>query len=166
MDPKDVVMECAQGLPQFSDGRIDFSDAEICPVVNVIVIHDDEILILKRSSKVSTHKNMWDCVGGYMDELISPEKKAAKELKEELGISSGNMMSISSGEPFRLDEKEKRWIVFPVMVELRDKPDISLDWEHTEYAWIKKSRIEGFRLSKKIKDILYRCTVKHDDQSS
>ncbi len=160
----DILSECSEGMPRFADGRIDFSEAKVIPVVNVLVIHDDDILILKRTSKVSTNQNKWDCVGGYLDEEISPEKKALKELKEETGITSTDIQEIVRGGPITISEKSpsRRWIIFPVMVtlkDIKDKPEPSLDWEHSKYKWIRKSRIEGFAQSEKIRDLLFSCTI-------
>ncbi len=71
-------------LPRFPDGRIDFSKSKEAPIINVIIMHEHEILLLKRSGKVRTSKNRWDCLGGYLDEEVPPEKKTMIELKEEL----------------------------------------------------------------------------------
>ena len=38
----------------------------------------------------------------------------------------------------------KKWIVTPVLVELKDKPEIKLDWEHTEFEWIKPEEMKNY----------------------
>ncbi len=157
----DIIRECSEGLPQFSDGRIDFSDASIIPVVNVIVAHDDEVLLLKRSSKVLTNKNKWDCIGGYLDEIVSPEEKALSEAREEIGISKGIVRAVFTGEPFNIIERhpQRRWIVFPVLLELSEKPKIVLDEEHVKHAWVKRDKIDGFAQAKKVRNVLFACTI-------
>ena len=160
-DYSDIINECADGLPIFDDGRIDFSTAKIIPVVNIILAYEDEILIMKRTSKVLTNKNMWDCIGGYYDEIIPPEKKALKEVIEETGISHSNILSTNVGKIFNIIDKNpaRRWIVFPIMFTLKDKIDPKLDWEHSDFKWIKKNRIQGFAQSKKVRNVLYHCTI-------
>ena len=160
-DYSDIITECANNLPFFDDGRINFSSAKIIPVVNVILSYDDEILIMKRTSKVLTNKNVWDCIGGYYDEIIPPEKKALKEVIEETGISHNQILSTNVGKTFNIIEKSpaRRWIIFPVMFILKKKTDPKLDWEHSDFKWIKKNRIHGFAQSKKVRNVLYHCTI-------
>ncbi|MFP4117561.1 MAG: NUDIX domain-containing protein [Candidatus Woesearchaeota archaeon] len=159
---KDIIVECSRDLPLFADGRIDYSDAKVAPVVNVLVSYGDEILLLKRSWEVSTNRNMWDCIGGYLDEVVEPEEKAFKELSEETGICRKDIDTYTVGDPFNIFTKSPnkiRWIVFPVLVSLKSKPKIILDSEHQKFRWIKRSRIRGFSQAKKIRDILFSCTI-------
>ena len=127
-------------LPRFSDGRIDYTNSRIAFVINAVLIHNNKILMLKRSDKVTTNKNSWDCIGGYYDENITPIKILQKELKEEINLNLDYIDKIEELEIIEIND-EKKWIIYPFIVYLNSKPKIQLDWEHTEYKWVNKDEV-------------------------
>jgi len=141
-----TIKEFSQKLPKFPDGRIDYSKSDTAPVITIFVKYEDRILLLKRSDKVRTYQGKWNTVAGYLDELRPVREKILEEVKEELGIIEDNILSIRLGEPYEFtDEKaNKTWIVHPVLVELKNEPEINLDWEHTEYKWIRPEELKNF----------------------
>jgi len=163
MDEKEVmkrIAEFGKGLPRFPDGRIDFSRSENAPVITVFVKYSDRILLLKRSDKVGTYRGKWNTVAGYLDELVPLKSKVLEELKEELGIGEEIVKLIRLGEvySFRDEKVNKNWFVHPVMVELKEEPEIELDWEHTEYKWVEIDRLNEYNtvpnLDKSLKNVL------------
>lgn len=138
--------ELKKGHPTFPDGRTDYSNAEKAPVTTVVLGCDGKILILKRSSEVTGYKDTWNFVSGYLDEDKEVKKKAVEEVQEETGVSKENISEIRKGEPYEFtdEELERTWIVFPVALELEEKPEVKLDWEHTDFKWIKPSRLSEF----------------------
>jgi len=136
----------AKTLTTFPDGRINYSDANTAPVITVFIQYNDEILLLKRSNKVSTYQEKWNTVAGYLDEIKPLRKKILEELSEELDISEDNILSHHIGESYTFTDStiRKTWIIYPVLVKLRCKPSIRLDWEHTEYRWIKSRELRNF----------------------
>ncbi|RJQ15828.1 NUDIX domain-containing protein [Candidatus Woesearchaeota archaeon] len=144
MDFKELLKQFDH-LPKFPDGRINYSNADTAVVLNCFVKFGDEILLLKRSDKVNAYKGKWNSIGGYLDEPVSLRKKVLEELREELGIIT-NIKSLSTAEPHTLVDKaiNKTWIIFPVLVELSKKPEITLDWEHTDFVWIKPEQINDY----------------------
>ncbi len=142
----EMLNEVSKKLPKLSDGRIDYSNSDVAPVVTVFVRYNNEILLLKRSNKVRTYKGKWNTVAGYIDEFKPLKEKILEELREEIGVDENDIASIKFGEPYEFfDEKiKKKWIVFPALVELRRKIDVNLDWEHVEFKWIKKDEIRKF----------------------
>lgn len=155
-----TIEEFSKKLPKFPDGRIDYSNSNTAPVITVFLKYKDKILLLKRSDKVLTYKGKWNTVAGYLDELKPIQEKISAEIKEELGIEEGNISSVLIGESYEFrDEKiNKNWIVFPFLIELKNEPEIKLDWEHTKYKWIKPEKLENFdivpHLNKSFKKIL------------
>lgn len=97
-------------------------------------------------------------MAGYLDELKSPREKVLEEIKEELGIGQNNILSIVFGKPhqFTNDEVNKTWIVHPFLVELKQKPNIKLEWEHTDYRWIKPGELKNFDIVPKLDESLNR----------
>jgi isopentenyldiphosphate isomerase len=133
-------------LPKFPDGRIDYHSSNIAVVVTVFIKYKNKILLLKRSNGVRTYKRKWNTVAGYIDRLVSAEDIALKEVDEELGIKKRDISALVSGNPYRFTDKKinKTWIICPFLLEVRKKPRIRLDWEHTEYKWIDPKSLMHF----------------------
>ena len=153
-----VVKGFAKKLPRFPDGRIDYSSSDIAPVTTVFIKYEGRILLLKRSDKVSTYQGKWNSVSGYLDETVPIRKKILEELREEVGIREENIKSLILGKDYEFTHNKKTWNVYPALAELKNKPIIELDWEHTEYKWIKPEELKNFdtvpELDKGLKNVL------------
>ena len=153
-----VVEKFAKKLPRFPDGSIDYSSSNIAPVTTVFIKYDGRILLLKRSDKVSTYHGKWNSVSGYLDEIVSIREKILEELREEVGIAEKNIKSLILGKDYEFTHNKKTWNVYPALAELKNKPTIELDWEHTEYKWIKPGELKNFdtvpELDKGLKNVL------------
>jgi 8-oxo-dGTP pyrophosphatase MutT (NUDIX family) len=155
----ETIKHFGRNLPRFPDGRIDYSNANVAPVITVFVRCKKKYLLLKRSDKVGTYRGKWNAVGGYLDELKPIREKVLEELKEELGIDEKNISSIIFGKSYELVDKEvgKTWLVHPVLVEVK-KGTIKLDWEHTDYKWIELEELADFdtipQLDRSLKNVL------------
>ena len=134
------LKEFAKTMPHFEDGRIDYHNAKKAFVITCFARHNDEILLLKRSDKVWTYKNKWNVVAGYIDEIKPLRQKALEELNEETKITKEKVKKISIAEPFEFNDKDIgiTFVVHPVLIELKEKPKIELDFEHIEAKWVKK----------------------------
>ena len=147
MELKDKVLEklkkFSKTMPHLDDERIDYHNAKKAFVVTCFAKFNDEILLLKRSDKVWTYKNRWNVVAGYLDEIKPLKEKALKELYEETRIAKEKVKKISIAEPFDFHDEEigTTFIVHHVLIELREKPAIKLDFEHTEARWVKKENL-------------------------
>lgn len=142
---KNIIQEFSEKLPKFFDGRIDYSNSDKAPVLTCFVKYQDQILLLKRSDKVRIYQGLWNTVAGYLDDLKPLKEKAFEEISEELGINRDNILKTILGASYEFHDKDaqKTWVIFPVLVELKNKPVIKLDWEHTEYKWIKPDDINN-----------------------
>jgi len=138
------IEKFSRKLPRFPDGRIDYSSSNIAPVTTVFVKYEDRILLLKRSDKVGNYKGKWNSVSGYLDEIKPIRGKILEELREEIGIEEKDVASINLGKDYEFTDNKKTWYVYPALAELKYKPKIELDWEHTEYRWIKPEEMKKF----------------------
>lgn len=120
---------------------------KVSKVINVFLEHNSKILILKRSQKVGTHRGIWCAVGGYLEEGKPVLQNAKQEVKEELGIRIIGLKDYRIGKSFKFEEKviDRIWHVHPVLFRLKSKPRIKLDWENTEYKWVKPEEIKKFK---------------------
>lgn len=151
-----VLEELSQKLPKFPDGRIDYSNAETSAVINVFIICDGELLILKRSDKVGNYKKHFNVVAGYYDELIDLRDKVLAEVGEETGIDEKIIKSMKIYDQFIVNDKKinNKFYVFPVLITLKYKPKIVLDWEHTECKWIKPKELKDYRVVYGLLDLM------------
>lgn len=140
----EIIKKYEKNLPHFPDGRIDYSNAEEAPTVICFLKYEKEILMLKRSSLVRTHKNNWSTVAGYLDESKPIVEKASQEVEEETKIDRKKIFSITRGGPVKIEEKMKTWISHPILMELKEKPKIELNWEHTDYKWVKIEETKSY----------------------
>ena len=127
MDEIELLKSLAGRLPRFEDGRIDYSHSSIAVAVTCFVKCGDEILLLKRSDRVGEGKGKWCAVTGYLDEFKSAREKALEELEEEVGISRGVIERVRVGRVFKLERRERVLFIYPVLVELKEKPEIRLN---------------------------------------
>jgi isopentenyldiphosphate isomerase len=153
-----IVESYAEYLPMFPDGRIDYSKSDTAPVLTVFVFAKSSLLLLRRSTKVRTYKSKWNTIAGYIDEIKPLKTKINEELKEEIGISQEIIQSYFFGEPYSFTDSIAgyTWIVHPAKVILKVKPSITLDWEHTEYEWIKPQDINIYDTVPKLHESLDR----------
>lgn len=153
-----IIQSFSDKLPHFTDGRIDYTDVKEAPVINCFIKHNDQILILRRSEKVSNYNGKWNSVAGFLD---SPERSlediVRQELKEELNIDVENIADIKFGENYTLPDKSigKTWIIFPVLVEIKDRSKIKLDWEHKEFCWILPSELKNYDIVPGLEKVLH-----------
>ena len=154
-----ITKEFSEKLPKFSDGRIDYSNSNIAPVVIVFIKYKNLILLLKRSDKVRTYQREWNAVAGYLDEIKPIQEKALEEIQEETKISKENILSIQIRESYKFIDSEinKTWIIVPALAELKNKPEIKLDWEHLEYKWINPKELKNFDLVSNLEESFRRA---------
>lgn len=155
------LQKFSEKLPHFSDGRIDYSKSKEALTIIVFVKYKDKILLLKRSDKVRTYKEKWNTIAGYLDEVEKPiEEKIYNELEEELGIERSNINNLKITRQYKIEDKKikKTWLTYPTLVELIKNPKIKLDWEHSEFRWIKRNEIKNFdcvyKLAESLKKVL------------
>ena len=116
----------------------------IRPVISCLLKHKDEILILKRSKLVGSFQGYWSCISGYREEDEKPLETALREISEETQKTRASLTLLKSTGPLYSEIPavifESHWFLF----ESEDK-DISLDWEHDEFKWIKPAEIGKFK---------------------
>ncbi len=98
---------------------------------------EGQILILKRSGEVKTHRQMWGGVSGYLEKKEEPLKRALKEIEEETGLSEDKVELLKASEPIGIPDSDvdTLWIVHPHLFKTQSR-EIETDWEHTEHLWI------------------------------
>jgi 8-oxo-dGTP pyrophosphatase MutT (NUDIX family) len=156
------IRELDKALPHFPDGRIDYTETSYAPVVTVFLKYRSDILIVKRSNKVSNYRGKWNAITGYLDRPEPTESKALSEVEEETGITKRLVKKVIRGDPYPLfDNKIKKvWLICPFIVELNLLPNIKLDFESTEYKWISPDELTTFNIVNGLDKSYAACTKK------
>ena len=102
------------------------------------------ILLLRRSNRVSTYQRAWAGVSGYIE--TDPLDQAYSEIREETGLFKNNIKLVKQGKPLEIidDSLHRKWIVHPFLFHVLDPQKIMLDWEHTEFAWVKPQELKKY----------------------
>jgi PncC family amidohydrolase len=102
------------------------------------------ILILRRSGKVGTYKRDWAGVSGYLE--TAPLEQAYTEIREETGLFNNNIRLVKQGRPLEVIDQSisRKWVVHPFLFHVLDPLKIMIDWEHTEFKWIKPGELKTF----------------------
>ena len=150
-------------LPRFPDGRINYTNSAKAATINCIIRYKRKILLLKRSDKVGNYKGKWSIVAGYLDDETPIRKKALGEVREETGITEKDISTVKLLPPITIKDKllKKIFITYISLITLKSRkrsklrcaspnevrlwrPKIKLDWEHTEFKWVKLKDVSKF----------------------
>lgn len=118
-------------------GQVDFTDVRYCPVINCVVKYGRRILVVQRSAGLRLYPGYWNGITGFLDDAKGFEEKVREELREELGLKKGSILSIKRGAIFHQEAPKyrKTWIVHPVLVTV-DTDDVRFDWEAEHHRWV------------------------------
>jgi len=113
-------------------------------VVTCFLEHGRKILILRRSSKVSTYRRSWAGVSGYLE--TNDIDQAYAEISEETELYKKDLKLVKKGAPLEVIDKNlnRKWIVHPFLFHVKAPDKIKIDWEHTEAKWIKPSELKKY----------------------
>jgi len=139
------LTKAATKFGTFDDKRVNYKNADLAPIVMCTVQSGDEILLVKRGYGLADAEGYWSTVNGFIDEIKPVAKQAQQEIKEELGIDvSVEQIMVRPSYTLKNPKEKRRYVVFPCLVSLPSKPQITLDSENTEYAWIKREDLTSY----------------------
>ena len=127
-------------------------------IVTSFIKNDDKILILKRSDKVKTMKCLWAGVSGIIEKNdTTPLERAKIEIFEEAGINEKEIELLKSIEQIKIKSaqyKNHEWNIFPFLFKTKN-PEIKLNWENSEFKWIKPNEIKNYETVPELEKILF-----------
>ena len=127
-------------------------------IVTSFLKNDDKILILKRSDMVKSMKGLWSGVSGIIEKDEKPLMRAKIEIFEEVGLEEIHIKLLKESEQLKGESPQYRnhkWEIFPFLFEAKNT-DIKLNWENSEYKWIKVEEIKEFETVPNLEQILFR----------
>ena len=117
-------------------------------IVTSFIKNDDKILILKRSDKVKSMKCLWAGVSGIIEKNdTTPLDRAKIEIFEETGINEKEIELLKSIEQIKIESaqyKNHEWNIFPFLFSTKNM-EIKLNWENSEFKWIKPTEIVNYK---------------------
>jgi 8-oxo-dGTP pyrophosphatase MutT (NUDIX family) len=126
-------------------------------IVTSFIKNNDKLLILKRSKKVRSMKGLWAGISGIIENNEKPLQRAKIEIFEEVGITENRIKLIKSAKEMRINApqyKNHEWEVFPFLFE-SEKPDVNLNWENSEFRWIKIQELKNYDTVPSLEKVLF-----------
>ena len=127
-------------------------------IVTSFIKSDNKILILKRSNKVKSMKCLWAGVSGIIEkDDTTPLDRAKTEIFEETGINEKEIELLKSIEQIKIKSAQYRnhvWNIFPFLFKAKN-PKIKLNWENSDYNWIKPNEIKNYETVPELEKILF-----------
>jgi len=110
--------------------------------VTSFLINENSILLLKRSSKVSSYKGKWAGISGSIEKGESPIDAAKREIFEETGILPTDIVLLEKGHNFKIPYKDFEWVVHPILFNSKIR-EVILNWENEDYGWFERGEMSG-----------------------
>jgi 8-oxo-dGTP pyrophosphatase MutT (NUDIX family) len=126
-------------------------------IVTSFIRDNNKLLILKRSNKVKTMKELWSGISGIIEKNEVPLKRAKIEIFEEAGIIEDEIKLIKAAEEMRINSpqyKNHEWEIFPFLFEATN-PTINLNWENSDFRWIRADELETYETVPSLQKVLF-----------
>ena len=115
-------------------------------IVTSFLKNSEEVLILKRSAKVKSMKNLWAGISGIIEGEENPIRRAQIEVYEEVGIGESDIKLLKKGDKILIESPQyanHQWEVYPFLFSC-NKREIKLNWENSDSKWIKIDEFNNF----------------------
>ncbi len=126
-------------------------------IVTSFIRDNNKLLILKRSNKVKTMRELWSGISGIIEKNEVPLKRAKIEIFEEAGIIEDEIKLIKAAEEMRINSpqyKNHEWEIFPFLFEATN-PTINLNWENSDFRWIRAEELETYETVPSLQKVLF-----------
>ena len=127
-------------------------------IVTAFLTNSDKILLLKRSQKVKSMKNLWAGISGKIEGNEKPVHRAKIEVYEEVGIEESNIKLIKEGDVILIESPQyenHQWEVYPFLFSC-DNREIKLNWENSDSKWISVNELNEFTTVPSLDKVLTR----------
>ena len=126
-------------------------DQGVC-VNGIVLNHDNEVLLVKRSQNDSAFPESWELPGGSLEHEERMPNALKRELKEECGLTVEVIKPLTTNN-FSIGATQYLETTF--LCNVTDHIyTIALSNEHTEYKWIKFDELDKAGLSDYMKKTL------------
>lgn len=96
----------------------------------------DEYRVLLMRRATPTMKNRWCYIGGGIEQGEKATEAAVREIREETGLTRISLYASNKFEQFYSSQRDDIYVA-PVFVGyVDDEEDVTLNYEHSEFAWL------------------------------
>jgi 8-oxo-dGTP pyrophosphatase MutT (NUDIX family) len=103
-------------------------------------------------------KCLWAGVSGIIEKNdAAPLDRAKTEIFEETGINESEIELLKSIEQIKIESAQYRnheWNIFPFLFKAKN-PKIKLNWENSDFNWIKPNEIKNYETVPELEKILF-----------
>ena len=127
-------------------------------IVTSFLRNSEKILLLKRSEKVKSMKNLWAGISGIIEDNEKPIKRAKIEILEEVGIEESDIILMKEGNKILIESPQyvnHQWEVYPFLFSCSNK-EIKLNWENSDSRWIRINELNNFTTVPSLDKVLAR----------
>jgi len=127
-------------------------------IVTSFLINSGEILLLKRSEKVKSMKNLWAGISGIIEGDEEPIERAKIEIFEEVGIKKSEITLVKQGDLTIIESPQydnHEWKVYPFLFSCNER-EIKLNWENSDSKWININELNDFTTVPSLDKVLAR----------
>jgi len=127
-------------------------------IVTSFLRDSEKILLLKRSEKVKSMKNLWAGISGIIEDNEKPIKRAKIEILEEVGIEESDITLMQEGNKILIESPQyvnHQWEVYPFLFSCSNK-EIKLNWENSDSRWISINELNNFTTVPSLDKVLAR----------
>ena len=127
-------------------------------IVTSFLKNSEEVLILKRSEKVKSMRNLWAGISGIIEGEEKPVKRAKIEIFEEVGIIESDITLVKAGNKILIESPQyenHQWEVYPFLFSC-NKREIKLNWENSDAKWIQMDKLNNFTTVPSLDKVLAR----------
>lgn len=107
--------------------------------MDVLVLKDDKILLVKRTNKI-LEGGKWGLVGGFVDRDENIKEAASREILEETGWTVSNVELLKINDYPNRPHEDRQNIAFVLYCEAEEKTG-SGDWESDDQQWFELESI-------------------------
>lgn len=125
--------------------KIRFTENQSTTAIVAMFDEHDRVLILKRGPTAPWEPNRWSLVGGMVEDGENPEEALKREVKEETSLDIWTIKFFKN--------VKATWGTLSIFTANTEGEPI-LDYENTEYAWIRYDEIDDYDYVPYVKGIL------------
>ena len=115
-------------------------------IVTSFLKNSNKILLLKRSEKVKSMKNLWAGISGIIEGEEDPLNRAKIEIFEEVGIEESEVTLLKTGKKMIIESPQytnHKWEVYPFLFSC-SMQEIKLNWKNSDSRWIEVTELDEF----------------------
>lgn len=118
--------------------------------LKAIIVHDNEILIIRRSKTDPMIPGIWEFAGGKLEFGENLEEGLKREILEETGLEVTIEKSLFATT---FQTHEYRQVVIIIYLCFTDSKEIQLSFEHDDYKWVGKKELFKFITKRMANDL-------------